>query len=102
MSVKRRFSLDVAGKAMVLSMIIMLFLVMMVPIYQMGRNHEYRIRIAKAQEDIRSLDVLERTIESEISYAQSPEALIDSVVEYSLSYDEIDCASTIMVAKGGV
>lgn len=99
MTTKRRFTLDVAGKAMVLTMIVMLFCVMMVPIYQIGRNHEYRLRISQAQQRIQTLDELERTLESEISYAQSPEALIDNVVEYFLSYDEIDSSRTVMVAR---
>ena len=41
----------------------------------------------------------ERTLESEISYAKSPEALIDKVVEYNLEYSEINPSSTLRIAR---
>ena len=95
----RRFSMTMTTKAMVLSAIVFIFLMMMVPVYQIGQNHEYRIRIAASQEKISQLEDIQRTLESEISIARSPEALIDNVVQHSLEYNEIDASRTVLVAK---
>ena len=102
MQERRRISLSTAGKIAVLSMIIGLFLILMIPIYQMGENHQIRVRIATAEENIRSLEEKERTLKSELGYARSPEALIDNVVEYNLDYRQIDSSATTLVARGNV
>lgn len=99
MIAKRRLSLSQRSKVFILSAIVLVFLVMVVPIYQIGANHELRLRIAAAEGSIRQLEDVERTLMSEISLAQSPEALIDNVVEYSLEYSEIDPSSTVVVAR---
>lgn len=99
MTRERRLTMTMTTKAMVLSSIVFIFLMMLIPVYQIGQNHEYRIRIAASQENIRQLEDIQRTLESEISIARSPEALIDNVVEHSLEYSEIDASSTVLVAK---
>ncbi len=98
----RKLGMSLTTKAVVLSLIVLTFLMMLIPVYQIGKNHEYRIRIANAKETIVQLEDMQRTLKSEISYSRSPEALIENVVEYSLQYDEIDPSAAILVAKAEV
>ena len=99
---RRRLELDQATKALILAAIVFVFAMMLVPVYQIGHNHEIRIRIAASQENIRQLEDTQRTLKSEISVARSPESLIDSVVEYSIEYSEIDPDKTVLVARSDV
>lgn len=102
MKERKTLDLTISAKACVLSMLVLVFFMLMIPVFQIGQNHEYRLRIASAEESIRQLDQVERTLKSEISMSRSPEALIDNVIQYSLDYDEIDSSSTVLVAKGSV
>ena len=99
MKTSNRFNLTLISKIATVGLIIFMFFTLMIPIYQIGENHAYRMRIAQAKSSIMELEEIERTLESEISYAKSAEALIDKVVEYNLEYSEINPSSTLRIAR---
>ncbi len=99
MKTGNKFNLTTMSKAGTIALIMFMFFTLMIPLYQIGENHAYRMRIAQTKSSIMELEEIERTLESEISYARSPEALIDKVVEYNLEYSEINPSSTVRIAR---
>ena len=70
MKERKTLDLTITAKACVLSMLVLVFFMLMIPVFQIGQNHEYRLRIASAEESIRQLDQVERTLKSEISMSR--------------------------------
>lgn len=90
------------AKVMTVSIIILTFLTLLVPVYQIGENHEVRLRIAQAKDEILHLEDRQRTLVSEISGSGTPEALIDHVAEGGAYYTSIDSSNSYLVSRESV
>ena len=66
MKTTNRFNLTLISKIATVGLIIFMFFTLMIPIYQIGENHAYRMRIAQAKSSIMELEEIERTLESAV------------------------------------
>lgn len=89
------------GKIMIVAALVVMFLFMFLPVYQSGVSHTYEELIAESQSQIREMQSQIRELEGSIAQARSPESLIDQIIEQRVSYEEINSANTLRVAKAG-
>ena len=87
-------------KAIIFMSIGLVFIVLLIPLFQQGQNHTYRRLIVQSEKNIERMEETERILKSNVALARSPESLIDEVIRKEIDYEAIDASSAILIARG--
>ncbi len=88
------------AKAGIICMVLLVFAFMFLPLYQIGVANTYEELIRTSEKNINELENKIRQIEGDIAVARMPEYLIDRASFEKLSFESIDSASTVRIARG--
>lgn len=88
-------------KALIVLCILLVFLFIVLPVWQIGSTRTYEEYIRLSKEKLQEQENRIRELQGDIAIAKSPEALIDHIVRTSASYEEIN-ADSVRIARSGL
>ncbi len=87
-------------KAGIICMVVVIFALMFLPLYQIGVANTYEALIQTSENTINELENKIRQVEGDIAIARMPEYLIDRADFEKLTFESIDSASSVRIARG--
>jgi len=91
--------LTLKRRIMLLSAICILFVSMLLPLFQKGIATSYRTGISESEVSLLAMESEIRILESEIAGSKSPEHLIGSMMTKSIDYESIGDSSEVVIAR---
>ncbi|MCR5732841.1 MAG: hypothetical protein K6G51_07890 [Sphaerochaetaceae bacterium] len=91
-----------AKKLLIFSFILILFVLILLPVFQMGKNYEYRMKINAKESQIAEMESSLRELRCNLAQQKAPETLLDDAYIEDSNYEVVNLASVVRVARGNV
>lgn len=90
-----------AKKLIIFAFILLLFVFILLPVFQQGKNYEYRTRISEKEINLAKLESNIRELRSTLAKEKTPETLLDEAYIED-DYEVVTLASVVRVQRGNV
>ena len=90
-----------AKKLFIFAFILLLFVFILLPVFQQGKNYEYRTRISEKEMKLAKLESNIRELRSTLAKEKTPETLLDEAYIED-DYEVVTLASVVRVQRGNV